>query len=87
MMQRVSGRLDRISRQTSTPLPSGNRASKMATSGRTAGIRWRASRAVAASPTTVMSVVVSSRSINPRRTISWSSSKNTVIGLFTGASE
>ena len=44
-----------MSRQTSIPLPSGNRASSRATSGRAAGTGPSASAAVPASPTTTMS--------------------------------
>ena len=39
----MSSSCERISRQTSTPLPSGSRTSSTATSGRVAGIRTRAS--------------------------------------------
>ena len=42
-------------------------------------MRRKASPAVAASPTTTMSAVLLSRSTNPRRTISWSSSRKTRI--------
>ena len=55
MTQAISGELDRISRQTSTPLPSGRRTSRMATLGLVGGIRARASATVPASPTTSMS--------------------------------
>jgi hypothetical protein len=41
----IAGSTDRSSRQTSTPLPSGSRPSRIATSGRNAGIRLVASRA------------------------------------------
>ena len=51
----ISGWRERISRQTSTPLPSGRRTSSTATSGRVAGMRRSASSAVPASPTTSMS--------------------------------
>ena len=56
MTQAISGELDRISRQTSMPLPSGSRTSRMATWGWVGGIRSRASAAVAASPTTTKSL-------------------------------
>ena len=46
---------ERTSRHTETPSPSGRRTSRMATSGRRAGIRARACAAVPASPTTSMS--------------------------------
>ncbi len=71
---------DRISRHTSIPEPSGRRPSRIATSGRTAGIRRMASAASPDSPTTTMSPALSSRSLMPRRTISWSSSRYTRIG-------
>src|SRR3954452_6389770 len=77
MMHASSGRAERTSRQTSTPEPSGSRTSRTATSGLVAGIRWRASSAVPASPTTIRSPSASSRSRTPRRTTSWSSSRNT----------
>ncbi len=66
----ISGSRDRISRQTSTPLPSGSRTSRTATSGWTAGIRVSASAAVPASPTTSMSSSTESRSCTPLRTTS-----------------
>ena len=50
MMQASSGRAERTSRHTSTPLPSGRRTSSTATSGLVAGIRPMASSAVPASP-------------------------------------
>src|SRR5437764_4102967 len=75
-----SGSSERNSRQTLTPSPSGSRTSRTATSGRTAGTRASASAAVDASPTTSMSPSDSSRSRTPRRTTSWSSSRNTRIG-------
>jgi hypothetical protein len=76
----VFGNEDRISRHSSIPLPSGRRASRIATSGRAAGMRWSASATVLASPVTERSLVVCSRSAIPRRTISWSSSRKTLIG-------
>ena len=57
MTQAISGELDRISRQTSMPLPSGSRTSRIATCGSVGGIRSRASATVAASPTTTRSSV------------------------------
>jgi hypothetical protein len=80
MRQATSGNWERISRQTVTPSPSGSRTSSTATSGRSAGILARAEDAVPASPTTVMSPSASSMSRTPRLTISWSSSRNTLIG-------
>src|ERR1700722_11500395 len=71
------GMSDRTSRQTSMPLPSSSRTSRMATSGLASGIRVRASSAVAASPTTSMSSSLSSRLRIPSRTNSWSSRRNT----------
>src|SRR5665213_3175734 len=79
MMQAVVGLWARISRHTSTPLPSGRRTSRMATSGRRAGILLRASATVPASPTTSRSSVDSSSERRPVRTISWSSRRNTRI--------
>src|SRR5690606_17811035 len=49
------------------------------TSGLSAGIRASACAAVAASPTTVSSASDSSMSATPRRTTSWSSTRNTRI--------
>src|SRR5947209_6707457 len=69
----------RMSRHTSMPLPSGRRASRIATSGRSAGARWAASTAEPDSPTTSMSPSAWSRSARPRRTTSWSSSRKTRI--------
>src|ERR687886_1760717 len=69
----------RTSRHTSMPLPSGSRASSTATSGRNAGMRRAASCADPDSPTTSMSPAACSRSARPRRTTSWSSSRNTRI--------
>src|SRR2546430_1916063 len=77
MTHLISGCPDRISRQTSTPLPSDNRTSSTATSGSANGISDRASTAVPASPTTSMSPLSSSSSLRPRRTTSWSSRTNT----------
>ncbi len=70
MMQAISGACDRISLHTSTPLPSGRRMSKMATSGWVAGIRRSASSAVDASPTTSMSSTISKAVRSPLRTSS-----------------
>ena len=61
---------ERISRHTSTPLPSGSRTSSTATSGRSAGMRASADAAVPASPTTMMSGSASNSSRTPRRTTS-----------------
>src|SRR3546814_4664338 len=77
MMQAISGCLERISRHTSTPSPSGRRTSSTATFGVVAGMRPYASSAVPASPTTTMSPSASRSSRRPRRTTSWSSSRNT----------
>src|SRR5688500_8780323 len=77
MMQAISGCFERISRHTSMPSPSGSRMSSTATSGLVAGMRPYASSAVPASPTTSMSASASSISRTPRRTISWSSRRNT----------
>ena len=79
MMHAVFGIWARMSRHTSTPLPSGSRTSSMATSGCRAGIRLRASATVPASPTTSRSSVDSRRDRRPVRTISWSSRRNTRI--------
>ena len=68
--QATLGILDRISRHTVTPSPSGSRTSSTATSGRSAGILASADAAVPASPTTTMPGSDSSRSFTPRRTIS-----------------
>ena len=68
--QATSGILDRMSRHTLTPSPSGSRTSSTATSGRSAGMRASADSAVPASPTTAMSGSASSRSRTPLRTIS-----------------
>ena len=76
----IDGSWDRISRHTSMPVPSGSRPSRMATSGRSAGMRRVASWASPDSPTTTMSPSPSSRSLMPRRTTSWSSSRKTLIG-------
>ena len=77
--QAISGIRDRISRQTETPSPSGSRTSSTATSGRSAGILASADAAVPASPMTVISGSASSMSLTPRRTISWSSSRKTLM--------
>ena len=70
MRQAISGIWDRTSRQTSIPLPSGRRTSRMATSGWIGGIRARASATVPASPTTEMSFDSSSSDRRPVRTTS-----------------
>ena len=68
--QATSGWRDRISRQTSTPLPSGRRTSSTATSGWTAGILASASAAVPASPTTSTPSSISRSERRPARTTS-----------------
>ena len=75
----VRGWRERISRQAAIPSPSCRRTSSTATSGSSAATRPTASASVLASPTTTMSPSPSSRSRRPRRTISWSSSRNTLI--------
>src|SRR5919109_1202464 len=80
----ISGCPERISRHASTPLPSGSRTSRMATSGLVGGTRISACSTVEASPTTSRSSSPSSSSRSPRRTISWSSSRNTRV--VTGTS-
>ena len=70
MRQASWGILERMSRQTLTPSPSGRRMSRMATSGLRAGMRARAEAAVPASPMTVMPGSASRRSRTPIRTIS-----------------
>ena len=77
MRQCTSGIVERTSRHTSTPLPSGSRTSSTATSGRAAGMRCSASAVEPASPTTSMSRSRPISSARPRRTISWSSMRNT----------
>src|SRR5215211_370189 len=79
----ISGWLERMSRHTSTPSPSGSRTSSSATSGRVGGIRERPSSAVPPSPTTSISSSRSNNRVRPPRTISWSSSRNTRTGLLT----
>ena len=69
----IVGSTARTARHTSMPEPSGRRASRTATSGRSAGIRAVASAALADSPTTSMSSCCSSRNLSPWRTTSWSS--------------
>src|SRR3990172_4601087 len=73
MMTFVSGRSSRISRQASTPLPSGRQMSMITTS----GWAWRAiltaSWAVPASPTTAKPGRRSRSVRRPMRTTSWSS--------------
>src|SRR5262245_31628497 len=81
--QAVRGWRERISRHAVTPSPSWRRTSRTATSGSRAGTRPTASASVLASPTTTMSSSASSRSRSPRRTISWSSSRNTLIASGT----
>lgn len=76
MMHAVSGSIERISRQTSTPVPSGSCTSNTATWGRVARIRATACAAVAASPTTSIPSA-SNKARKPCRTTSWSSTRNT----------
>src|SRR6185437_3930117 len=66
------------SRHSSMPLPSGRRTSSTATSGSDAGIRALASATVPASPTISRSGSEERRSESPRRTTSWSSTRNTL---------
>ena len=70
MITLIDGSTERISRHTSMPLPSGSRASRIATSGRSAGMRRAASCAEPESPTTSMPSSVESNSLSPRRTSS-----------------
>src|SRR5262245_42000655 len=79
----VRGWWERSSRHADTPSPSCSRTSRTATSGSSAGTLPTASASVLASPTTTMSSSASSRSRSPRRTISWSSRRNTLIGSGT----
>src|SRR5665647_649880 len=79
----IDGSWDRTSRHTSIPEPSGSLASKIATSGRSAGMRREASTAEPDSPTTSKSLTVSSSSRSPRRTISWSSRRNMRIVMWS----
>ena len=57
--------MERMSRHTSMPEPSGSRPSRMATCGRSAGMRRVASWAEPDSPTTTMSPSLSSSSLMP----------------------
>src|SRR6266571_1474280 len=75
----VPGSAEEISRQTEMPSPSGSRTSRSATSGCSAGIRASAAAAVSASPITSMSASLASRARMPRRKISWSSTRKTLI--------
>src|SRR5690606_1952884 len=75
------GSFERRSRQRSTPLPSGSRTSRIATSGFRAGTLASADSTVPASPAISMSGSASSRAATPRRTTSWSSTRNTRIML------
>src|SRR5439155_1529057 len=70
MRQRVPGTSERISRQTSTPFPSGSRTSSTATSGAALAICLSASWLVDACPTTSMpgsSVRIAATVVRPRR--------------------
>ena len=82
--QNTSGNSLRTSRHTSTPLPSGNRTSRIATLGWHALIRGSASEARPASPTTLTSPLASRSDLTPCRTTSWSSSKKTGTGVVIG---
>ncbi len=75
---------DSSSRHSSTPLPSGNRTSSTATSAPEPGMRVSASPTDAASPAIRMSGSLSSRSARPRRTISWSSTRKTLMVIPAG---
>src|SRR5712691_6555513 len=75
----VSGCVARISRQASTPLPSGNRTSISTMSGFSRFAALIASDTVGASPATSMPASVSTER-SPARTISWSSTSSTRIG-------
>ena len=80
MIALSSGNLERSSRQTETPSPSGSRMSSTATSGaqrRHAGQRLAG---VLGLPDDGDVPSLCSRSATPRRTILWSSRRNTVIG-------
>ena len=68
--QRIEGGLDWISRQTSMPLPSGSRTSRMATSGSSSRMSCSPCSAVPASPMTSMSPSPSSSVRKPVRTSS-----------------
>ena len=61
----ICGDLERISLHTSTPLPSGSRTYRTATSGHVGGILAKASATVAASPATTMSSVLSINDRSP----------------------
>ena len=76
--QRNSGIFDSRSRHSSMPLPSGRRTSRTATSGFSTGICAIAWTTDPASPITSRSGSVPNRSIRPRRTTSWSSTRKTV---------
>lgn len=78
--QASSGIRERSSRHTLTPSPSWSRTSRIATRGRSAGMRTSACSAVPASSTTVRSGSASNRSCTPLRTTSWSSSKKMLMG-------
>jgi hypothetical protein len=80
--QATSGICERISRQTATPFPSGSRTSSTATSGRSAGMRASACCAVLASPMTSIPGSVFNNDATPRRTTSWSSKRNTLMGAL-----
>ncbi len=71
----TSGNSDRISRQISTPDPSGSRTSSTTTSGESKPTRRSASAELPASPTTSKSGSASRRARKPFLTISWSSTR------------
>src|SRR5581483_3846547 len=79
MIMRVSGRVSRISRQASTPLPSGSRTSITTTSGFSLAATATASATLPASATTDMPGRRSSSARKPSRTTSWSSTSITRI--------
>ncbi len=66
----TSGMRERISRQASTPVPSGRRTSMTTTSGSNVRARETASATVPASATTSRSSLASSRARRPPRTTS-----------------
>ena len=70
------------SRAVPSPLRSGMLMSRMATSGLTSGICWRASLPLEASPA-IWNPSLSSRALRPWRTSAWSSTRKTRIGIVT----
>src|SRR3990170_6214934 len=77
MMPLPSGLSWRISRQASTPLPSGRRTSMMTTSGCSRCVSLTAAATLPASPTTLMPGRRFRRERKPSRTTSWSSTIRT----------